>query len=158
MLLTATAATASSAAFATGCLLTQLVTVPTWRAMEPTTFLKRFVTSGPATGAILFPVEAAAVALLGATTYTVTRQRLPGRLAWGAATASMTATVILLPVYFGRANTALLDPAFPPSNVADELSRWSKWNWVRTTLGVAATVAGGAATTAMLRRGRGRDA
>ena len=154
-LLIATAATASSAAFATGCLLTQVVIVPTWRGMEPTAFLERFATAGPATGAVLFPLELAAVALLAITTYTTVRQRRAGRLAWAAATAAMTATAILLPVYFAGANIALLDPTFSPGNVANELSAWNAWNWLRTTLAVASTAAAGAAMTAVLRGGRG---
>lgn len=145
--ITATAAVATSAAFTAGCVLTQAVTVPTWRAMEPSAFLQRFATSGPATGGVLFPVEVAAVALLGATTWRTGRERRPGRRAWATGTAAMAATVVLLPVYFAGANTALLDPAFPPDDVPAELGRWNRWNWVRTALAAAATLSAAAALT-----------
>lgn len=151
---TAAAAVAASAAFTAGCALTQAVTVPAWRAMEPTAFLRRFAVSGPATGAVLFPVEVAAVVLLGATTRTTTAQRRPGRWAWAGATAAMAATVALLPVYFARANTALLDPAFPPDDVPAELRRWNGWNWGRTALAAAATVSASRALTDLVHRDR----
>jgi hypothetical protein len=54
----------------------------------------------------------------------------------------MAATVALLPIHFVGANTALLDPTFPPSAVPGELSSRNTWNWLRTTLAIAATVAG----------------
>ena len=129
--ITATGAVATSAAFTAGCVLTQAVTVPTWRAMEPSAFLQRFATSGPATGGVLFPVEVAAL----------------GRRAWATGTAAMAATVVLLPVYFAGANTALLDPAFPPDDVPAELGRWNRWNWVRTALAAAATLSAATALT-----------
>lgn len=151
--LTATAGAATTAAFAAGCVLTQAVTVPGWRAMEPAAFLARFATSGPATGAVLFPIEIAATALLGATTYTTIKQRRPGRVAWGAATAAMVATVVLLPAYFAGANIALLDPNFPPSAVPHELSTWNAWNWLRTALGLAAAVTSTQAITTMIAGG-----
>lgn len=151
--LTATAGAVTTAAFATGCVLTQAVTVPGWRAMEPAAFLTRFATSGPATGAVLFPIEIAATALLGATTYTTITQRRPGRLAWGAASAAMAATVVLLPAYFAGANVALLDPNFPPSAVPHELSTWNAWNWLRTTLGLAGTITSTQALTTMITDG-----
>jgi len=139
--LVAAAATATSSALASGCILTQAVTVPAWRTMEPGAFLQRFATSGPATGAVLFPMDAAATALLGVTTYTAVTHRWAGRQNWVVATAAMAATVALLPVHFIGANAALLDPAFPPDAVPDELRSWNSWNWLRTALAVASSVA-----------------
>jgi len=149
-LVTATAALVGSGAFATGCLLTQAVSVPTWRAMPPEEFLERFATAGPATGAVLFPLEMAAVALLGATTYTAVRRRRPARLRWAVATVSMAGTVALLPIYFAGANRALLDTEFPAGDVAGELHRWNAWNWLRTGLAVAATATGATALAGTL--------
>ncbi|MGB3762080.1 MAG: DUF1772 domain-containing protein [Ornithinimicrobium sp.] len=152
-LVTAAAALVSSAAFTAGCLLTQAVSVPTWRAMEPASFLEHFATAGPATGAVLFPLEIAAVALLGTTTYSVIRLRRGGRLLWAAATISMGATVALLPVYFAGANSAMLDDSFSATEVARELTRWNAWNWLRTGLAVAATACGFTALTETLHPG-----
>lgn len=143
-----TAAIAATAAFAGGGLLTQTVIVPHWRDMDPAAFLPHFAIYGPATGATLFPIEVAAVLLLGITTYSNARNRRPGRLTWALATAGMVATVVLLPVYFAGANLAMLDPAFPPQAVAAELTAWYRWNWVRTGLAVLATVLCCAALTA----------
>jgi hypothetical protein len=141
------AGVASTSAFAVGCVLTQAVTVPMWRRMEPDEFLRRFKTTGPATGAVLFPVEAASVGLLGVATASAARRREPGRLPLAAATAAMAGTVVLLPAYFARANTAFLRPDFPTDAVATELAAWNRWNWIRTGLAVAATVLSGAAVS-----------
>jgi hypothetical protein len=63
----------------------------------------------------------------------------------------MAATVLLLPLYFAGANIALLDPV-PPTDVASELSRWNAWNWLRTALAGAGTIAGIAALATITRR------
>lgn len=142
------AALAATAAFAGGGLLTQLVTVPHWRDMDPAAFLPHFATSGPATGAALFPIEVASVLLLGATAYASIKRRRPGWIPWALATASMVGTVVLLPIYFAGANFAMLDPAFPAEAVPAELTAWYRWNWVRTGLALAATALSCAALTA----------
>lgn len=82
----ATAAVATTAAFAGGGLLSQVVVVPSWREIDPTVFLQRFPVYGPAMGMILFPIEMASVVLLGISTYSTIRHHRPGRLPWAAAT------------------------------------------------------------------------
>lgn len=145
---------ASTAAFAVGCVLTQAVTVPTWRRMEPDVFLERFRTTGPTTGAILFPVEVAAVGLLGVATASAVRRDESGRpAALAAATAAMAGTVLLLPAYFARANAAFLRSGSPADAVPAELARWNRWNRARTGLALAATALSGAAVAASGRPG-----
>jgi hypothetical protein len=131
-------AVATTSAFAGGALLSQTVVVPTWRAMDPAVFLHQFGTSGPATGATVFPFELASVVLLGVTTYRTVKRRRPGGLVWALATASMVGTLLLVPIYFWHANTAMLDPDFPPEAVPAALTAWNAWNWARTGLGLAA--------------------
>jgi hypothetical protein len=131
------AAVAATAAFAGGGLLTQTVIVPHWRAMDPAEFLRRFARSGPATGATLFPIEVASVALLARTMRTASRQG--GQLGWALAFGCMLGTVTLLPVYFARANRAMLTSGFPPDDVPAELTTWNRWNWLRTGLALVAT-------------------
>lgn len=75
-----TTAVAVTSAFAGGALLTQTVIVPHWREMDPAEFLSEFASSGPATGATVFPFEVASVVLLGMTTYSTVTRRQPGRL------------------------------------------------------------------------------
>ncbi|GDY28999.1 DUF1772 domain-containing protein [Gandjariella thermophila] len=129
-----TLAVAATSAFAGAALLTQTVIVPAWRAMDPAAFLPHFAVYGPATGATVFPFEAASVLLLGVTT---ARGRGPGRALWALAAAGMVATLVLLPIYFVPANLAMLDPAFPARAVPAELTAWYRWNWVRAGLGLA---------------------
>lgn len=149
---TAAAALAFTGAFAGGGLLTQTVIVPHWRALDPAAFLSHFASYGPATGATLFPIEVASVVLLAAATY-LSRGR-SGQTPWALATAAMVGTLLLLPIYFVGANLALLEPGFPPAAVAGELAAWYGWNWVRTGLGMAATVL----CTVALATGFGRPA
>ncbi len=142
------AGVATTAAFAVGCVLTQVVTVPMWRRMEPQVFLRAFATTGPATGAVLAPLDIASVTLLGVATASAARRGAPGRLPLAAATGAMAGTVLLLPAYFARANAAFLRPDFPTDAVAAGLTAWNQWNWVRTGLALAATALSGAAAGA----------
>lgn len=136
----AVAAAAASGAFAGGCLLTQIVTVPAWRrAPTPQAALEAFRRTGPATGAVLFPIEALATGLLLKVALSQSRGQQPGAFAALAAALSMAGTVALLPVFFIRANTQLLDRDHPPASVPAVLTSWSRWNWLRTGLAVLAT-------------------
>ncbi|MFG1708903.1 hypothetical protein ACFLIM_37465 [Nonomuraea sp. M3C6] len=143
-----TTAVAATSAFAGGALLTQTVIVPYWRAMDPAAFLPHFAIYGPVTGATVFPFEVASVLLLGITTYSTVKSRRPGGLAWALATTCMVGTLLLLPIYFVRANLAMLDPAFPPQAVHAELTAWYRWDWVRAGLGLASAVLACIALTA----------
>jgi hypothetical protein len=149
---TLVAGMAATAAFATGCVLTQAVTVPMWRRLEPEVFLRQFATTGPATGAVLFPVEIASVTLLGAATASATRRGAPGRRRLAAATGAMAGTVLLLPAHFARANAAFLRPDFPTDDVAGALATWNRWNWIRTGLALAAVVLSAAGASERPRR------
>jgi hypothetical protein len=116
--------------------------------MQPGAFLPHFAIYGPATGATVFPFEVASVLLLGASTYSTTKSRRPGRLAWAMATSAMIGTFLLLPIYFLPANVAMLDPDFPHQAVAAELTAWYRWDWVRAGLGLAAATVACIALTA----------
>ena len=130
-----TLATATTATFAGGALLSQTVIVPSWRAASPSTFLARFATEGPVTGLTVFPFELASLALLSIATYTAARHHRPVRL-WASATGCLAGTFALL-AYFVPANSAMLDPAFPPGEVASALTTWPEMNWLRTRLALA---------------------
>lgn len=131
---------ATTAAFAGGGLVAQTVVVPQWRAMNPSAFLEHFATSGPTLGFTLFPLEVVSALALAATGYRAFRHRRPGRVLWSVATVCMVGTFVLLPVYFAGANGAMLSEGFPVGNVPGELAAWYGWNWVRTGLGLVATV------------------
>lgn len=133
-----TLSTATTAAFAGGALLTQTVIVPSWRAAPPATFLARFATEGPVTGATVFPFELASLVLVVAATVTAVKHRDPV-WPWGAATVCLAGTFAMLG-YFVPANLALLGPGFPPGEVPAALAEWNRWDWVRAGLGVAAAV------------------
>ena len=102
--------------------------------MDPAAFLRVFATSGPFTGATVFPFELASVLLLAITTYAAVIHRRPGRLLWALAVLGMVGTLVLL-VYFVPTNLGLLDPAFPPQAVPADpaLDRWMSSNEVVRT-------------------------
>ncbi|WP_372661898.1 anthrone oxygenase family protein [Amycolatopsis kentuckyensis] len=125
-------------------MLSQTVVVPSWRAAPPEVFLTRFATEGPVTGLTVFPFELASLIFLGITTYTAAKHHRPVRL-WAAATACLAGTFALLLLYFVPADSALLDPAFPPGEVASALTTWNAVNWVRTGLALAGAALAGIA-------------
>lgn len=124
----------TTAAFAAGALLSQTVIVPLWRAMSPVEFLHRFGGSGPVTGATVFPFEAVSMVTLTIVAYSTRRA------VWVLAALAMLGTLILLPLYFAPADLGLLRPGFPTHAVAGALAVWSRWNWLRTALGLTAAV------------------
>ena len=133
------AAATASGAFAWGCLLTQLVTVPAWRRAETgEARLRAFRNGGPTTGAVLFPVEVAAAGLLSSVAWSRLRTGDSKALPAGLAAVAMMGTIAMLPLYFAKANRQLLDPACPPVSAASRLDSWRRWNWARTGLGVVA--------------------
>ena len=131
-----TTAVAATSAFAGGALVSQTVIVPGWRAMDPVAFLGLFATSGPVTGATVFPFELASVLLLAITT---SRGVIAARPLLGLWQSRAWRTLVLL-IYFVPTNLGMLDPGFPPQAVPAELTTWYRWNWVRTGLGVASAV------------------
>ncbi len=134
------AAISTTGVFAGGGLLTQTVIVPYWRDMDPAAFLTHFGKAGPVTGATLFPIELASTLLLGTVLYSAVKGRRRGRLAWGLAGSCMAGTVLLLPIYFLGANTAMLTQSIPLDQVGAELKSWYAWNWVRTGLAFLAVI------------------
>jgi hypothetical protein len=147
-----TLATATTAAFAGGALLSQTVLVPSWRAAPPSTFLARFATEGPVTGLTVFPFELTSLVLLGIITYRAAKHLRPVRL-WASATLCLAGTFALL-AYFVPANSAMLDPAFPPGDVASALATWNEVNWLRTGLALVGALL---TVTARLRSDVPRD-
>lgn len=134
-------AVAAATMFASGCLVVQQVVVRRrWLSMTPQDFLTDFRRRGPRIGMVLAPIELVATVLLGVTTRRTARQGSPGGATWAAATTREGATVALLLVYFGRANLALIDPAFPVADAPAELRRWQRWNALRTLLATLAAI------------------
>jgi hypothetical protein len=138
---TALGSVAAATMFASGCLFVQRVVVRRrWLPMTSRGFLTDFRRWGPRIGIVLFPIELVATVLLVVTTRREARRGRPGVAAWAAATTCEGATLALLLVYFGRANSALMSPAFPVDEASAELGRWRRWHAVRTLLAALAAV------------------
>ena len=142
----------TTAAFAAGCVLTQVVTVPTWRMVAPDVAHAVFRRSGPATGALLFPLEVASTVIVSRLALSSRRRGDKSARSWMGAASALTLTFVTLATYFARANTRLLNPALPPADVEVELRRWQRWNMARTALAVGALAAAGNAARHTLPR------
>lgn len=134
-----------------GAMLTgAAVVVPYWRSLPAPDFLAWFAANAQRmqfffgllqSGAILFGVASAVLfGIVGR----------PGRLLFAIATVLAVAVLATYPVYFREANASFVAATIPLDQVAAELARWASWQWVRTTLGLAAF---GVATVAVSRSG-----
>jgi len=111
--------------------------------MDPDKFLDWFGAHGPTLGRTLFPLDVAGTlfavrAFVGAPQSPAPRRRL-----WGLASLCSGAAVLLLPVYFARANMRMLRKTITGSEVTTELAAWARWQWLRTGLALLAVVCGG---------------
>lgn len=131
----------TTAAFAAGTVLTQLVTVPTWRMLAPDVAQAVFRRSGPATGALLFPLEVAAAVNVTRLALSSRRRGDNAAPSWTGAAVALTGTFLPLAAYFARANTRLLGPTLAAADLAAELRRWQRWNMARAALAVGALAA-----------------
>lgn len=125
-------------AFAGGCLFVSAVLVPAWRRMDPEEVLEWFASNELRSGLTLATLEAAGTlgalgCFLGAR-----REGSDGRLPWALASLCMVATFVQLPLYFVETNKAMVRREIPPRQVGTKLDSWSRWQWARTLLAVAA--------------------
>ena len=130
-----------SSGFSVGLLLTSIVLVESWGAMEPAAAIDWFVEFGLPLGIVMVPFGGlaavfAVVTLVLCLFSTSTRQQT---VSWLVVAVLTVCTMALLPLYFWDANTLFFDGIIQPSDVAVEISRWSFWNWVRTGVSITAT-------------------
>ncbi|MDC3962406.1 DUF1772 domain-containing protein [Polyangium jinanense] len=131
-----------TAVFAGGSLLVSTTVVPSFSAMDPAEFLDWFKTYGPRMGMTLFPFDVGGVVFCGWSFLSALKAG-QNQLPWALASACMAGTLVLLPLYFGRANAAFIEKTIDVGQVHAEIASWSSWQWVRTGLSVAAVVAAG---------------
>ena len=134
---------AFTGAFAGGCLVLALVMVPDWRKMDPDAFLDWFSENGPRVGLTMFPMEAAGTLFAVLAFVDALRRKSNSRTLWGLSSLCIVATLVLLPVYFIKANVRMINKTIEASEVGAELEAWSNWHRLRTALAVLAVVFGG---------------
>ncbi len=128
-----------SSAYTSGLLLTSVVLVGSWRQMEPPAVVDWFSNYAAMLGGVQAPIEVLAIVFIGVAAFERRDVRTESTLLFLAG-ALLVGTLLLLPVYFVGANTALIEKTIPLSEVAAEIDRWRAWNWFRTTLSLGATI------------------
>ncbi|WP_438042327.1 hypothetical protein [Sorangium sp. So ce128] len=131
-----------TSAFAGGSLLVSTAVASSFSSMRPSEFLDWFAVHGPRMGMTLFPLNVGGTVACGYNLFSaIKRKQHP--LPWGLATACMAGTLILLPLYFARANEALIGKTIDVREVPEVITSWSKWQWGRTGLSIMAALFAG---------------
>lgn len=131
-----------SSGFSAGLLVTSIVIVDSWGQMEPSAAIDWFANYGLTLGIVMAPMGGLAMIFaLVAFIYALKRgDTRSQKVLWFLAFSSTIGTMALLVIYFGEANTRFFEKTIELSEVAEEVERWGFWNWIRTSLSLAATV------------------
>ena len=131
-----------SSAFSAGLLVTSIVFVNSWRQMEPAASVEWFSIYGLLLGYVMVPMGGLAFVFTLVAFVSVLKEvnRSSLKTIWSLALISTMGMMILLPAYFGEANTRFFENTIELSEVSGEVERWAFWNWVRTGLSLSATM------------------
>lgn len=125
-----------------GAMLTEAaLLVPYWRALAADDFLRWFRENEWRLVAFFGPLEiAGAVLTLIAAGIAAVERRRASRLL-SLATLLAVGVLVIYPLYFQDVNASFVAGTIATATVADELARWSSWQWVRVAMGGGAFVA-----------------
>ena len=143
-------AAAISLGLSAGAMLTEAVLyVDYWRSLSPTDFLAWFAANEPQLTAFFAPLQTGSAVL--AATAAALAPRRTGRAFFLIATGLAVAALLLYPLYFREVNASFAEATIAVDRVPEALERWSRWQWLRTGVGVTAF----AAALLAVRRGGG---
>lgn len=133
-------AAASIALFVGALLMEAAVLVPMWRSMRPDDFFALHVAHSHRLYNFFTPLTVSATTLAVLAAAAAVASGRPGRLA-SVVTAAL-ALVILSTyfLYFQRANASFKDASITHEELPAELTRWARWHWFRTIVGLVAVV------------------
>ena len=118
-----------------GSLLTEaMVLVPYWRKMDAAEFFRLHGTLGPK----LFRYFAPLTTLTVVSAIAVPLLNQGKTLAWIISAGLCAATLIIFFAYFKKANQSFAQHSLSDAALKDELTRWSRWHWLRTVLVIIA--------------------
>jgi hypothetical protein len=125
-----------------GAMLTEAVVfVGYWRSLAPGDFLAWFRDNEPRLVSFFGPLQFASAGL-AAVAAGLRGRRGGASAAWLAVAALLAvAAIALYPLYFRDANARFATATIAPAEVPAALARWARWQWVRTAVGVGASVA-----------------
>ncbi len=114
-----------------GSLLTEaMILVPYWRRMKPAEFFGLHSSLGPSLFRYFAPLTTAAVVLAIA----AAALNRGENLAWLVTAILCLSALIIFFVYFNKANKSFADHSLKDGELAQELTRWASWHWLRTTI------------------------
>jgi Domain of unknown function (DUF1772) len=121
-----------------GSLLTEaVILVPYWRKLNPDDFFRLHGTLGPSLYRYFAPLTIAATVVPVLTAMVCLWFGTPTRL-YVVVVAFLVLVILgLYFSYFMRANARFETRSVSVDGLAAELSRWSAWHWVRTTIALA---------------------
>ncbi|WP_437286191.1 hypothetical protein [Sorangium sp. So ce406] len=128
--------------FAGGSLLVSTAVAPGFSSMRPGEFLDWFAVHGPEMGMTLFPFNVGGTVMCGYNLLIAIKEK-QRRLPWGLATVCMVGTLVMLPLYFARANAAFIGKKIDIQEVPAGITSWSSWQWGRTGLSLMAAISAG---------------
>ena len=117
------------------------VLVPYWRSLTGEAFLAWYREHGGLLIRFFGPLEIAAALLAMLAALVGWLRGSAASPLFAAASVLALAVLVAFPLYFKRANTSFADGTLAPDQVASELTRWSRWHWLRTLNAMAAFVA-----------------
>ena len=122
-----------------GAMLTEAtVLVGFWRAAPPEEFLAWFRRYEPTLVAYYGTVEVAALLAAFLALFAHAFPKRPGFAETATAAGLSIVVLALYLLYFEDVNAAFVAGVIPASEIAAELERWSRWQWLRTGVGVVA--------------------
>lgn len=123
-----------------GAMLTEaVVLVDYWRSLSAADFLAWFAKNEPGLTAFYGPLQTVSGVLVAATAL-LARKRAGAGL-YLVATILAIFALALYPLYFRDVNASFVAATIAPERVPEALASWSRWQWLRTAVGVSAFAA-----------------
>jgi hypothetical protein len=126
-----------------GAMLTEaVVLVSYWRSLPAEDFLAWFRDNDARLVAFFGPLQVASLVLVVLAAALAARSDRSGGPLLGLAALLTLVALLFYPLYFRAVNASFATAAISPAAVPVALERWAAWHWLRTTIGIAAFVAG----------------
>ncbi len=121
-----------------GSLLTEAtILVPYWRKMKHWDFLDLHSSLGPSLFRYFAPLTSITVLLSVLLAGSTVTENSP----WALSAILCVITLMIFFIYFRKANNRFATEQIEEDELKQELSRWAKWHWFRTTLVIIALAA-----------------
>jgi hypothetical protein len=112
-----------------------------WQALDPRVFVETFGQHATRLNSLLLPLTIIGIVTTAIAAVGAWITRAPNRGWFAAAAVLALAAGLLHPLYFMKANEALTAATLAPDRIAEYLSSWRNWQWVRVGLCFAALIA-----------------